>query len=75
MVTIAHRHADEYVQNPQRSHHIFLVHGTDAGLVSERSRALLKPTPELFLYQVNPSACQATLSPPIRMRFWMKFIR
>ncbi len=42
MATVAHRHADEYVQNPQRSHHIFLVFGTDAGLVSERSRALLQ---------------------------------
>ncbi len=42
MVTIAHRHADAYLQNPQRSHHIFLVYGTDAGLVSERSRALLQ---------------------------------
>lgn len=42
MVTIAHRNADEYVQNPQSSHHMFLVYGTDAGLVSERSRALLK---------------------------------
>jgi DNA polymerase-3 subunit delta len=42
MVTIAHRNADEYVQNPQPSHHMFLVYGTDAGLVSERSRTLLR---------------------------------
>lgn len=42
MVAIAHRHADEYVRNPQGSHHIFLVYGSDAGLVAERSRALLR---------------------------------
>ncbi|WP_298358906.1 DNA polymerase III subunit delta [Rhodoblastus sp.] len=42
MVAIAHRHADEYVRNPQHSHHIFLVYGGDAGLVAERSRALLR---------------------------------
>jgi DNA polymerase-3 subunit delta len=42
MASVAHRHADEYVRSPQRSHLIFLVYGTDAGLVSERSRALLQ---------------------------------
>jgi DNA polymerase-3 subunit delta len=42
MVAIAHRYADEYVQNPPRSHQLFLVYGSDAGLVRERSRALLQ---------------------------------
>lgn len=41
MVTIAHRHADEYVQRPRPSHYLFLVFGTDAGLTSERARTLL----------------------------------
>jgi DNA polymerase III subunit delta len=41
MVTIAHRHADEYIQSPNPSHQLFLMFGTDAGLASERARALL----------------------------------
>ena len=42
MVTITHRHADEYVQRPHPSHYLFLVFGTDAGLISERARTLLR---------------------------------
>ncbi|MGO8737954.1 hypothetical protein [Rhodoblastus sp.] len=41
MVAVAHRHADEYVRNPQAMHHLFLVFGPDTGLVCERARALL----------------------------------
>ncbi|MCI4679940.1 hypothetical protein K9U39_16560 [Rhodoblastus acidophilus] len=42
MVAIAHRFADQYVLEPEKSRNLFLVFGTDAGLVSERSRLLLQ---------------------------------
>jgi DNA polymerase-3 subunit delta len=42
MVAIAHREADRYVDQPDRAHSLFLVFGSDPGLIFERSRKLIR---------------------------------
>ena len=44
MTTISNRTADAFVKRPPRETRLFLVHGTDEGLVRERAKALVAAT-------------------------------
>ncbi|MGD1038723.1 MAG: hypothetical protein ABR878_16460, partial [Roseiarcus sp.] len=44
VTTISNTTADAYVKRPPRETHLFLVHGTDDGLIHERAKGLVEAT-------------------------------